>query len=405
MALPIPPSVCLDCEKLTPPCPQDACTTSQCPLGASGPVCNVGPVCPSVNDMAVVCVNSTPTVCIYTPTIDCSVKNTPGNNYIFVLGIGCTLGPAVDCVPTIPGCTQSQPVFVNGSTSCVETLLCNRTTCPPQTCSYTTTPDVMGQCLLDQTPCPGSDMCFTCPAGTCTLEPVQCNSTTPCSQGMCSSSQGCFFNPKNCDDGNACTTDSCDSHTGNCIHLPACNDNNMCTTDSCDLSTHQCEFVNRSCSDNNQCTTDLCNPTTGCYYLNISCYDNNNCTSDSCDPFLGCINTPLVCSTLGSQGCDVFWCNSKWKGGQCVNTQLECVDSIMTPAAVAATSALAAAVVAGIVIAAVVFVTASGGVAVFVSSYAGSGASSILSVHENPHYTSQFTHGRENPLNSDLFLS
>jgi len=279
-------------------------------------------------------------------------------------------------------------------------LLCDRTKCPAQTCSFTTSP-VVGKCLIDQASCPATDSCFFCPNGTCTLEPIQCFSGTHCSQGMCSSGKGCFFNKKDCDDGDSCTTDSCDAISGNCIHT-LCTDNNLCTIDSCDLNTRQCNFVNQSCSDNNQCTLDFCDPTYGCKHTNRSCDDHNNCTTDSCDAFLGCINTAHVCSTYGTSGCDVVWCKASI--GHCVTTQLDCVSSIMTPEAVAVASSLAAAAVAGIVIGAIVVVTAaSGGVAVFVSQYAGSGASSILSVHDNPHYTAQHTHIRENPLSSDLF--
>jgi len=104
-------------------------------------------------------------------------------------------------------------------------------------------------------------------------------------------------------------------------------------------------------------------------------------------------------------GCDVIYCQNVSGVAECVVTPLSCLYSIMlTPAAVAAVATLAAAAVAGIVIASVVAVTAGSGVAVFVSQYAGAGAQSVLSVHENQGYIAQHkVQYGDNPLQSDLF--
>ncbi|MFT7580067.1 MAG: hypothetical protein ACI9MR_001734 [Myxococcota bacterium] len=163
---------------------------------------------------------------------------------------------------------------------------------------------VIGVCTHDGEVLEGqacaADLCLParCLAGVCTLAPGQtvCDDNNPCTEDICSGSEGCIYVPVSCEDGDPCTEASCNTDSGQCVYTPACDDGDVCTADSCnadgtcvhtDLSDVECEDGN-ACTVSDTCTAGACESGPP-----ADCDDADVCTVDTCDTVRGCVLTPL----------------------------------------------------------------------------------------------------------------
>ena len=226
--------------------------------------------------------------------------------------------------------------------------------CTEDTC------DAVGGCKHAEHsgPCEDGNPCTkgeTCVEGQCIGgEKVECFDFNPCTDNVCSSSQGCLYfpNTKPCDDGNPCTDGDqcldgecqpgttnvcfpCDSDLdcleyddgdlcngvvgcvdGQCEAVPdslvVCEDDNVddCVIWECEADTGLCAPEpgpdGKLCDDGDKCTLDdMCVEGT-CAGKPANCNDGSLCTEDSCAPEKGCIHEIIVCDD--GSACTVDGC-------------------------------------------------------------------------------------------------
>lgn len=161
---------------------------------------------------------------------------------------------------------------------------------PPQPCgayTYGQTVDIpirIGAPCVVPSDC-GSDSCFNyaCNQGQCSIVPLDCDDSNPCTDDSCSGGCQHSFNTASCEDGNACTNnDQCSA--GSCVAgTPLnCDDSNVCTDDSCNAFSG-CQNVANSvvscddgdaCSQNDQCAAGTCSGSA----IENCCVDSGDCT-------------------------------------------------------------------------------------------------------------------------------
>jgi hypothetical protein len=171
---------------------------------------------------------------------------------------------------------------------------------------------------------------FTAPP--CTTN-ADCADSNPCSTNERCVAGSCVVDPVNCDDGDPCTDDICDCLQG-CLNPPICNDGFSCTTDTCDPNTLACTFTPNDAACNQECSTGTCvadedatnlDPVTGCLPTpkpqGTACSpDGNPCTDDVCDG-------NGACGLDNNAPCDdgsVCTSNDQCSGGTCGGTSVVC---------------------------------------------------------------------------------
>ncbi len=162
---------------------------------------------------------------------------------------------------------------------------------------------------------------------------ADCADSNPCSTNERCVAGSCVVDPVNCDDGNPCTDDICDCLQG-CLNPPICNDGFSCTTDTCDPDTLACTFTPSNTVCNQECSNGTCvadpdsntiDPVTGCTVvpkpMGTGCSaDGNPCTDDVCDGAGACgVDNNAPCDDN-----DVCTTGDQCSGGSCGGTTQPC---------------------------------------------------------------------------------
>merc|ERR1712100_887360 len=232
---------------------------------------------------------------------------------------------------TVSTCSFGQCVV--SETLCPNEVGCQRSTCDIQT----------GECLAPIDICPTSnDACFVnecnVESGSCVAVPaVDCGALdTECHTYQCVNGECQLQEKLTCsdDDDDLCSEPICnDSGVCEQVDITCSDDNDLCTENACVNGV--CQVVStKTCPDIVNCQEFSCSPSTGeCDNLISECVVNdiNNlasildaeCIIQGCVDNV-CISTPvaITCSDEDDDLCTIPVC----KGGNCVNTNPECLE-------------------------------------------------------------------------------
>ncbi|MEC8024156.1 MAG: hypothetical protein VX223_09505, partial [Myxococcota bacterium] len=263
--------------------------------------CSTAAECDDLNDCTVdACDNFQ---CVYTQVDGCdSCQNFTCN----------VVGGAFECSCLATAAFQCPIPYCQSDAECSDGLTCTLDEClPTGICTHTSVDCVFDSgCVFSAGECLEGFGCVSLADAECTQDcetALDCETEDSCAPAECISGS-CSVQPVVCDDSDPCTTDLCMPTTGSCIFVasPGCA-SQLCDTSDAEACAYvgspectpaacidgTCTLVNVTCDDHNPCTADTCDVLTGqCEFSHIvdctgcvsaaDCSDGNTCTLDSC---------------------------------------------------------------------------------------------------------------------------